>query len=129
MGAPADSILVEEEKMALDNVKFGKLLQLKSAEQITTEDFKEIVSKQIFQHEYKEKLRSLMKPTGAGRGRDTQNDEIFEELLFLTYYLNEKVIPQNNDRKEKIRENLKKDETNLVAIGRLQEYCIILLIY
>ena len=123
MEAPADSIYVGDERMTLDKVKFGHLLQLKSVEQITTEDFKEIISKQIFLQDYKEKLRTLMKPPGVGvRGRDSQNDEIFEELLFLTYHLNETVIPQNNIKKEKIKENLKKDESHLVAIGRLQEY-------
>lgn len=122
MEAPTDSIYVSDERMPLDKVKFGHLLQMKNVEQLTTEDFKEIISKQIFLQEYKEKIRSLMRPTAtASRGRDSQNDEIFEELLFLTYHLNETVIPQNNMKKEKIKECLKKDEASLVAIGRLQE--------
>jgi hypothetical protein len=72
--------------------KFEKYLELVSIQPITKDELKEVVLKEQFLAECR-----ITKEISF-------DDEISEELCFLKHYLNTTVIPENNNRKEKVRE-------------------------
>lgn len=106
-----------EDGPTTEKFKFGQIMQLKSVEAVTLEDFKELVSKQVFQREYGDQLKTIKL---AGKSED-QDDEILEELLFLHYYQNTVLVPDNNAKRDAIRTKTKSDEARVTAVGKLQE--------
>lgn len=104
--------LPKEAVLSSERSNFGQLLHLKSIEQIGHADMTEIFARQMFQHEFGEKLnlQELHK-----------EDEIFEELLFLNYYLNGVLIPQNNAKKELVKNRVITEEHRSSRNKKLNE--------
>ena len=93
----------------------AKLLKLKSFDILTIEEVKEIICFELFNKELK---NSLIKKDHV---KTTDIDDITREILYITFLQYKLIIPQNNNKKMKIKDLLQEDEVRKLINIKLKE--------